>query len=122
MAAVSIGPRSCLHAIRDSATPPGSTTKPRRKSRFTPADEVVIAREVAAAEAYVATYSEVSECYETVAEKANENPAPAVQNNSKSIEDRYKKYKIRLTAMKRRIRTCLVSLVRLGSLSTCLVK
>ena len=68
-----------------------STSKSGRHSRFTTAQNLIIVREVAAAEAHTPKYQETKKPYEQVTLKLNENAA--FETNlvtSKSAQDRYK--------------------------------
>ena len=78
---------STTNTVRPSATANG---KPGRKSRFTQADDIINAREVAATHVYLAAYGEVRECYQHAADHANRNTSLSVKLNGKSIQNRYK--------------------------------
>lgn len=70
----------------------GTTTpKPGRKSKFTTTEDLIIAQEVAAAEAHVSPHGETLTRFEKSAEKANLNPNFKHTVTGKNIQDRFKK-------------------------------
>ena len=57
-----------------SSPSPNQPAKPGRKSKFTASQDLIIAQEVAAAEAHVAHHGETLSRFEKASKMANENP------------------------------------------------
>jgi hypothetical protein len=62
-----------------------------RRPKFTAAEDMIIAREVAAAKAHIASFGTKRERLAAAAERANANPTMKTAVTSKSIQDRYVK-------------------------------
>ena len=62
-----------------------------KRHRFTPEDDLIILREVAAANAHVAGYGEIQKSFAVATENANCNPSLSAKVTAKSLQDRYKK-------------------------------
>lgn len=65
--------------------------KSGRHSRFTAEEDLLIVREVCAAQAHIASFGETRTRFENAATKANENPLLRARVTWKSIQDRYKR-------------------------------
>lgn len=62
-----------------------------RYSRFSAVEDLIIAREVVATKAHVASYGTVSKSFEEAPEKANANPGMKEPVTGKCAQDRYKR-------------------------------
>ncbi|CAN8073476.1 unnamed protein product [Agarophyton chilense] len=82
-------------SIPTSAAAPVRATSPSKKEgrrpKFTPEDDLIIAREVSAAKAHIAGYGEIQNSFGQAAAKANVNTQLSQNVSAKSIPDRYKK-------------------------------
>ena len=74
-----------------SSSSPVQPGKPGRKSKFTASQDLIIAQEVAAAEAHVAPHGETLSRFEKASKMANENPNFGHKVTGKNIQDRFKK-------------------------------
>lgn len=70
---------------------PRPTAKSGRHSRFTAAQDLVIAREVAAANAHTSHYGDTRKRFETAASRVTENPLFQGTITWKTVQDRYKR-------------------------------
>ena len=62
-----------------------------RRPKFTAKEDLIIAREVSASKAHIASFGTKRERFAVAAERANANPAMKTSVSSKSIQDRYVK-------------------------------
>lgn len=79
---------------KTSETDSQATAKPGRSSRFTAAQDLVIAREVAASRAHTAAFGETKKLFEVAASKISANPAFDTEGKNvswKAVQDRYKR-------------------------------
>eukprot|EP00171_Calliarthron_tuberculosum_P001767 IDg1767t1 len=79
----------------------GSAGRMDRRPKFTPADDLVIIREVAAAKAHVAPNGQTKERFHVAAHKANCSKKISCAVTWKSIQDRYKRLQSRFDASER---------------------
>jgi hypothetical protein len=62
-----------------------------RRPKFTAKEDLIIAREVSASKAHIASFGTKRERFAVAAERPNANPAMHINVASKSIQDRYVK-------------------------------
>jgi hypothetical protein len=63
----------------------------RRRPKFTAKEDLIIAREVSASKAHIASFGTKGKRFAAAAERANANPEMRTNVTSKSIQDRYVK-------------------------------